>query len=120
VRAVVTVAGLASGAAATPLTALTVMKRGPETDIALAGARRTTRPMLPGDACRCSRSTAATTTSVTLAPCGLRSRGQFLARKASTCRRLGYRDCPIPTTRGTRRPARAAASRCANGSATAR
>ena len=37
VHAVVTVAGLASGAAASPLTALTVMKRGPETDVALAG-----------------------------------------------------------------------------------
>ena len=37
VRAVVSVAGIASGAVATPITALTVMKRGPETDVALAG-----------------------------------------------------------------------------------
>ena len=37
VHAVVSVAGIASGATATPLTALTVMKRGPETDVALTG-----------------------------------------------------------------------------------
>jgi poly(hydroxyalkanoate) depolymerase family esterase len=37
VRAVVTVAGIASGAVASPLTALTVMKRGPETDVAAIG-----------------------------------------------------------------------------------
>jgi len=37
VRAVVTVAGIASGAVTSPLTALTVMKRGPETDVAAIG-----------------------------------------------------------------------------------
>ena len=37
VRAVVSVAGIACGAAASPLTALTVMKRGPETDVADIG-----------------------------------------------------------------------------------
>jgi poly(3-hydroxybutyrate) depolymerase len=37
VRAVVSVAGIACGAAASPLTALTVMKRGPETDVAAVG-----------------------------------------------------------------------------------
>lgn len=36
-RAVVSVAGLACGAAASPLTALTVMKRGPESDVAAIG-----------------------------------------------------------------------------------
>ena len=37
IRAVVSVAGVACGAAASPLTALTVMKRGPETDVAAVG-----------------------------------------------------------------------------------
>ena len=37
VRAVVTVAGIASGAVASPLTALTVMKRGPEIDVGAIG-----------------------------------------------------------------------------------
>src|SRR4029453_5247549 len=37
VRAVVSVAGIARGGGGTPLTALTVMKRGPETDVALTG-----------------------------------------------------------------------------------
>ena len=37
VRAVVSVSGIASGAVATPLTALAVMKRGPETDVAETG-----------------------------------------------------------------------------------
>ena len=37
IRAVVSVAGIACGAAASPLTALTVMKRGPETDVAAVG-----------------------------------------------------------------------------------
>jgi len=37
VRAVVSVAGIACGAAASPVTALTVMKRGPQTDVAAVG-----------------------------------------------------------------------------------
>jgi len=37
VRAVVSVAGIACGAASSPMTALTVMKRGPETDVATVG-----------------------------------------------------------------------------------
>ncbi|MEO8487930.1 MAG: PHB depolymerase family esterase [Betaproteobacteria bacterium] len=46
VRAVVSVAGIASGAAATPLTALSVMRRGPETDVASIGraAHATAKP----------------------------------------------------------------------------
>ena len=37
IRAVASVAGIAAGAVASPLTALTVMKRGPETDVAQVG-----------------------------------------------------------------------------------